>query len=67
MIHFWGKTKSEALNRMKNANLSKKADNYNYIKKIVYYSDVKQYTRDQDQTILKKLIQQLIKENKGKE
>ena len=31
---------------MKNANLSKKADNYNYIKKIVYYSDVKQYTRD---------------------
>ena len=46
MIHFWGKTKSEALNRMKNANLSKKADNYNYIKKIVYFSDVKQYTRD---------------------
>lgn len=44
--YFWGKTKSEALNRMKNANLSKKADNYNYIKKIVYYSDVKQYTRD---------------------
>ena len=41
MIHFWGKTKTEAVNRMKNTNLSKKADNYNYIKHIINYNDVK--------------------------
>ena len=38
---FWGgKTKVEAVNRMKNTNLSKQVGNYSYIKKI-YYSDVK--------------------------
>ena len=41
MIHFWGKTKIEAANRMKNTNFSKKADNYNYMKNIINYNDVK--------------------------
>lgn len=38
-IHFWFITKSEAVNRMKNVDLNKKVDNYDY-KKIIYYSDV---------------------------
>ena len=31
-IHFWSMTKSEAVKRMKNADLSKKTDNYDYEK-----------------------------------
>ena len=32
-------TKSEAVNRMKNVDLNKKVDNYDY-KKIIYYSEL---------------------------
>ena len=35
-IHFWGIFKSEAMHRMKNADLSKKADNSDYEKKLLW-------------------------------
>ena len=38
-IHFWSMTKSDALNRVKNNNLSEKMDNYNS-KNIIFYSDI---------------------------
>ena len=37
--NFWFITKSEAVNTMKNVDLNKKVDNYDY-EKIIYYSDV---------------------------
>ena len=40
-IHFWGMNKSEVINRMKNAGLSKKRDNYDYEKNCFIYSDAK--------------------------
>ena len=46
--NFWGMTKIGAMNRIKNADLSKKkADSYKYEKNF-FYSNVKKHARDYD-------------------